>query len=443
MSLKGAQNALHGTHAYEPVKGSTQTGYTSMDKNDFFAERDTSSGGPLDGIRVLEATNYASGPVCGMILADLGATSVKCEMPGAGDPNRLVPPFISGDSDRENSVVFAGINRGKLGVTLDFRTEQGQELFRKVAATCDIVVENFSPGTMDRWNIGYADIKAVKPDIIYVSISGFGQFGPLHKRRGFDPVAQAMGGLMSITGEPDGRPLKAGSVLADDMAGWQAALGALAALHYRTRTGKGQWVDTSMTDAQLYASSWGIMGAVETGTMWPRTGNAIAGGAPMNSYLCADGEWLIIFAAFDKTWRTLCELMDRPDLLEDPRSKDWPARSANVDFVDGEVAKWVATQNSHELDQLLDEKAIVSAPILNFEQIINTPHYHERDMIYKAEHPRHGPITHFGVANKFSVSDARIRRAAPLLGEHNDEIFGGQLGMSEADLQRLRDEGVI
>ncbi|MBV1961841.1 MAG: CoA transferase, partial [Immundisolibacteraceae bacterium] len=164
-----------------------------MDREAFYANADPKSLGPLQGIRVLEATNYASGPVCGMILSDFGADSIKCEMPGKGDPNRGVPPFYSDAGDTESSVVFAGINRGKRGVTLDFRQPEGQALFRKLAAQADIIVENFTPGTMKKWGIGYEEICAVKPDIIYISISGFGQFGPLHHKKGFDPVGQAMG----------------------------------------------------------------------------------------------------------------------------------------------------------------------------------------------------------------------------------------------------------
>jgi crotonobetainyl-CoA:carnitine CoA-transferase CaiB-like acyl-CoA transferase len=414
-----------------------------LEKADFFAEARTDSHGPLTGIRVLEATNYASGPVCGMIMSDLGAESIKCEMPGAGDPNRFVPPFIKDQRDGESSVVFGSINRGKRSVTLDFRKPEGQALFRRLAAMADIVIENFSPGTMAAWGLGYKDIFAVKPDIIYVSISGFGQFGPLSHRKGFDPVGQAMGGLMSVTGEAGGRPLRAGTVIADDMAGWQAAIGALAALHHRSQTGEGQWSDACLTDSQLYATSFGIMAAAECDYIWQRAGNAIGSGAPMNTYQTADGHWLNIFSPFDKPWQALCGVMGKPDVASYPRCVDWAARTANTEFVDLEVAAWVATQTADQAEAALEAADVVAARVMDFGEIVKFPHYHERDMIVKAEHPQHGPVTHFGVGTKHSRTPGGVRRAAPLLGEHNAEVYGKELGLNAAELGELKAKKII
>lgn len=414
-----------------------------MEQKDFYAKADPNSKGPLEGIRVLEATNYASGPVCGMIMADFGADSIKCEMPGSGDPNRGVPPFYSAAGDTESSAVFAGINRGKRSVTLDFRKPEGQELFRKLAAKADILIENFTPGTMAKWNLGYADICEVKPDIIYVSISGFGQFGPLHHKKGFDPVGQAMGGLMSVTGERDGRPLRAGTVIADDMAGWQAALGALAALQYRHSTGKGQQIDACLTDAQLYASSYAVMGYANANYLWQRNGNTLGGGAPMNTYLCADGEYVCIFAAFDQQWQILCKMLGREDLIADPRTVDWINREKNADFIDGLIRAWLADQSAEEVVAKCDGAGLIAAPVLGYDKIVENEHFQAREMIQKVEHPLHGPLTHFGVADKFSVSPARIRSTAPLLGEHNEQIYQGELGLSEEELIALKKKGII
>jgi crotonobetainyl-CoA:carnitine CoA-transferase CaiB-like acyl-CoA transferase len=414
-----------------------------MEKQEFFAEARADSFGPLTGIRVLEATNYASGPVCGMIMSDLGAESIKCEMPGTGDPNRFVPPLIENRRDGESSAVFGSINRGKRSITLDFRKPEGQALFRRLAATADIVIENFAPGTMDAWNIGYKAIREVKPDIIYVSISGFGQYGPLFHRRGFDPVGQAMGGLMSVTGEKGGRPLRAGTVIADDMAGWQAAIGALSALYHRSRTGEGQWIDACLTDAQLYATSFGIMAAAECDYVWKRAGNAIGSGAPMNTYKTSDGHWLSIFAPFDKTWQALCGVMGKPELASDPRCADWNARAENSEFVDLEVGAWVATQTADQAEATLEAAEVVAARVMGFDEIVKFPHYRERDMVVEAEHPRNGMLTHFGVSPKHSRTPGRVRRAAPLLGEHNNEIYGGELGLSEAELHELQEKKII
>ena len=364
-------------------------------------------------------------------------------MPGTGDPNRFVPPFIKDQRDGESSAVFGSLNRGKRSVTLDFRKPEGQALFRRLAAMADIVIENFSPGTMDAWALGYKDIRAVKPDIIYVSISGFGQYGPLSHRKGFDPVGQAMGGLMSVTGEAGGRPLRAGTVIADDMAGWQAAIGALAALHHRSQTGEGQWIDACLTDSQLYATSFGIMAAAECDYIWQRAGNAIGSGAPMNTYQTADGHWLNIFSPFDKTWQALCGVMGKPELASDPRCVDWAARTVNTEFVDLEVAAWVATQTADQAEAALEAADVVAARVMDFGEIVKFPHYHERDMIVKAEHPQHGPVTHFGVGTKHSRTPGGVRRAAPLLGEHNAEVYGKELGLSAAELGELKAKKII
>jgi crotonobetainyl-CoA:carnitine CoA-transferase CaiB-like acyl-CoA transferase len=415
----------------------------TMLKEEFYAEARAGTHGPLTGIRVLEATNYASGPVCGMILSDLGAQSIKCELPGTGDPNRQVGPFIKNLRDGGSSVIYNSMNRGKRCVTLDFRKPEGQDLFRRLAARADIVIENFSPGTMDAWELGYRHIRAVKPDIVYVSISGFGQFGPLHHKKGFDPVGQAMGGLMSVTGEPDGRPLRAGFVIADDMAGWQAAIGALAALHHRTTTGEGQQVDACLTDSQLYASSYGIMAAAEAGHVWQRSGNSLGSGAPMNTYQCKDGHWLSVFAPFQKHFEALCRLMGRDELIGDPRSATWDARGEHAVWLDEIVGTWTATLTAEEAETALAAADIVAARVLDFGEIVRFPHYHARDMIVKAEHPTHGPLTHYGVGTKYSRTPGGVRRAAPLLGEHNAEVYCDELGLSADELAALRDKGIV
>lgn len=414
-----------------------------MNRDDFYREARPGSHGPLEGVRVLEATNYAAGPVCGMILCDLGAESIKCEVPGRGDPNRTMPPKIDERRDLESSTIFASLNRGKRSITLDFRQEEGQALFRRLAARADIVIENFAPGTMAAWGLGYEDLRAVKPDVIYVSLSGFGQWGPWAHRRGFDPVGQAMGGLMSITGEPDGRPLRAGPVIADDMSGWQGAIGALAALHHRSNTGEGQWVETSLTDAVLYASSYGVMAAANADYVWRRMGNSLGIGAPVNSYRCADGRWLCVFAIMDGHWRALCRVMGRDELIDDERTADIHARTANAAFIDEVVGAWLAERSAEAAQAELDAAGVVSAPVLGFDEIVEVEHYRERETVVEVEHPEHGPLTHFGVAAKLSRTPGRIRAAAPRLGEHNEAVYCGELGLSAQELAALRERGVV
>jgi crotonobetainyl-CoA:carnitine CoA-transferase CaiB-like acyl-CoA transferase len=293
-----------------------------MDKSAFYADAMPGSRGPLAGIRVLEATNYGAGPICGMVLSDLGAESIKCEQPQVGDPIRSWPPYLTGADGKDfwSGIWALTFNRGKRAVTLDFRKPEGQDLFRRLAAHADVVIENFTPGTMARWGLGYADLKAVKPDLIYVSVSGFGQWGPLKDKRGLDPIGQAMGGVMAGTGEPGGRPLRVGFAIADNMSGWMGAMGALAALNFRRRTGRGQWVDASLIDAMLTRSDVKLMGVAHAGYEVKPTGNGTDLGAPLDLFRCADGRWLYIHALYDHLWKRLADVMGRPDLKRKTRA---------------------------------------------------------------------------------------------------------------------------
>ncbi|MCG2633853.1 MAG: CoA transferase [Gammaproteobacteria bacterium] len=414
-----------------------------MEKQEFYAQAIADSVGPLEGIRVLEATNYASGPICGMIFSDLGALSVKCEMPGKGDPNRQVPPLIAGGDDLDASTIFDGYNRGKKSITLDFRKPEGQALFRQLAARSDVVIENFTPGTMSAWKLGYEHLSKENPGLVYVSISGFGQFGPLQKKKAFDPVGQAMGGFMSVTGEKGGRPLRTGPVLADDMSGWQAAIGALAALQYRNKTGQGQHVDASMTDAMIYATDMGIMGTANADFDWQRSGNTLGAGAPIDTYLCKDGQWVFIFAPFDAHWVRLCETMGLKGWADDPRLASYQARIENVAAVDEVINQWISKLTVDEAMALLDAAEVVAAPILTFEEIIKHPHYRERESVVELEHPKYGSLTHFGVATKFSRTPARLRHTAPSLGQDNEEIYQLELGLSDSEMDEMRAQKII
>ena len=413
-----------------------------MDKQAFYAEAMPDSRGPLEGIHVLEATNFGAGPICGMVLSDLGAESIKCEQPGPGDPIRQMPPFLQ-DDHVEGSIWYLTFNRGKRTVTLNFRHPEGQALFKKLAAKADIVVENFTPGTMDKWGLGYQDIRAVKPDIVYVSISGFGQFGPLRDKKGFDPIAQAMGGYMYTTGERDGRPLRAGPAVADNMTGWQAAMGAMAALLNRARTGQGQHVETSLTDALLYTTDIGIMGAANAGYDFRRNGNSTDSGAPFNTFVCKDGGHIFINACYDTHWPRLCELMGREDLKEDARTKDFFARTNNSEFIDSVVSEWATTGDLLDISAQLDAAGVTAGPVNDFKDVIQHPHYREREAVVDVENSRFGSLTHYGVPTKYSRTPARIKGRPPFKGEHNAEIYGGELGLSDDELATLAESGAI
>ena len=416
-----------------------------MDKSQFYADALPGSRGPLTGIHVLEATNYGAGPICGMVLSDLGAESIKCEQPQGGDPIRAWPPYLTGADGQDlwSGVWGLGFNRGKRSVTLDFRKPDGQALFRRLAAQADVVVENFTPGTMARWGLGYADLRAVKPDLIYVSVSGFGQWGPLRDKRGLDPIGQSMGGVMAGTGEPGGRPLRVGFAIADNMSGWQGALGALAALNFRRHSGRGQWVDASLIDAMLTTSDVKLMGVAHAGFEVRPTGNGTDLGAPLDLFRCADGRWLYVHALYDHLWQRLADVMGRTDLKDDPRTRDWAARAANIPVVNDSVGAWTATRTLNEAMAALDAAGVTCAPVLSFPDILAAAHYRERESVVELEHPRYGPLTHYGYPVKFSRTPAGPRAVAPALGQDNAAVYGDLLGLSDAEQAALREQGVI
>jgi crotonobetainyl-CoA:carnitine CoA-transferase CaiB-like acyl-CoA transferase len=418
-------------------RGPTQ----ATDQAAFYRQARTDQPGPLAGIRVLEATNYGAGPFCGMVLADFGAESIKVEAP-TGDPIRLLSPFVGGTPGVENSTWYLSINRNKKGITLDLRRPEGQALFRRLAAQVDIVVENYTPGVMAGWGLGYADLAALKPDLIYVSVSGFGQFGPLSARKGFDPVAQAMSGLMSVTGEPDGRPLRAGFAFADDLSGWLGAMGAMAALWHRSATGEGQHVDSSLVDSLLYAGDMGVMAAANADHIAQRHGAGAQGAAPLNSYRARDGRHVFIHGVFDKAWAALCDVMQRPDLITDPRTASLAARAKNKALVDELVAAYAVRYTVEEIVAAAEHSGFIAAPVLDFGQVAREPHFLDRGSVAQVEHPLHGRLTLQGVSPKFSRTPAGVRSAAPTLGQHNAQIYG-RLGLDANALHALKAEGII
>lgn len=414
-----------------------------MDKAEFYKDARLDSRGPLEGLKVLEATNWGSAPICGALLVDLGAESIKIDMPKTGDPVRHVGPFIGDNSKLDASLFHNIFNRGKRNITLDIRHPEGKAIFKELAKDVDIIIENFTPGTMDKWGLGYQDMRGVKPDIIYVSISGFGQFGPLHKNKSFDPIAQAMAGMMVSTGEKGGRPLRTGHAIADNAVGWQGVIGALSALFHRQRTGEGQHVDANLADAMLYTSDMGIMGTANANYKIKRLGNAIETGAPFNTYVCKDGRYIYIHGVLDAHWQALCRIMGREDLITDERTATMQVRPQNIEFVDEVVGNWTATVTIDEASAALEKGGIAAGPVLDFPEIIKLPHYRERDSVVEIEHPHHGTLTTYGVGTKYSRTPASIKGPAPGLGQHNQEVYKDLLGYSDDKLAELSKSGVI
>jgi formyl-CoA transferase len=336
--------------------------------------------------------------------------------------------------------MHATVNRNKRSLTLDLRRDAGRALFLRLAERADVVVENFRPGTLDRWGAGYAAVRAVKPDIVFVSISGYGQFGSGSGRLGYDPLAQAASGFLSLNGDPEGEPVKAPTFLADDLAGLHAALATLAALRHRERSGEGQHVDVSLFDSLLFQSNGYLtLGALNVAL--PRLGNQFRIAAPANTYRCRDGS-ILAGVLLDSHWKRLAGLLGRPELADDPRFATTAARIARRDEVDRLLRDWCGLRTAVDALAALERAGIPSAPVRTYAETARDPLVAERDMLQcGGPAPDPGvPIT--GPAAKFSRTPTRVRSAAPALGGHTDEILA-ELGVSADERRRLREQGVI
>ena len=407
-----------------------------MIKTDFYRNARTDLPGPLSGIRVLEATTTWAGPMCAAVLADFGADVVKVEIP-SGDVSRSVPPNLPGT---QVSFMHATVNRNKRALSLDVRTEQGRDIFLKLGASADVIVENFKVGTMTGYGLGYEQLCVVKPDIVYVSITGWGQFGPNHTAAGYDPLAQASSGFMSITGSPDGPPTKAGTYLADDLGGLHGALGAMAALRHRDQTGEGQHVDVALQDALLFQSN-GLPTLGAMGVQPERTGNEFGSAVPANVFECLDGA---VFAGvlLDTHWRALAPIIGEPDLADHVSFATRHERVINREPCNIMLGNWLASRTREEAISTLREAGLPIASVNTYPEAAADPHVLERDMLQqtKLHNGVTAPIT--GPAVKFSRTPTRVRSCAPEIGEHNAEILTS-IGLDAKDQQALSASGVI
>jgi formyl-CoA transferase len=376
--------------------------------------------------------------MCGCVLADLGADVVKVEIPG-GEVARRLPPLLP-NTDPPLSFMHTTVNRNKRSLTLDLRRAEGQEVFLSLAARADLVVENFRPGTMSRWGLGYENVRAVKADTVYVSISGFGQFGPDHDRVGYDPMTQAASGFISLSGEPGGAPVKSPTFLSDDLAGMHAAVAALAALHHRDRTGEGQHIDVSLLDALLFQSN-GYLTLAALGVSLERMGSQFVVAAPASVYRCRDGH-VVAGVLLDAHWKGLARLIGRPELAEDPAYSTTPARLARRDEVNGLLASWIAARTVDEVVSLFLTKGLPAAQVRSYADAVQDPHVIERDMLQPTIQEDGSLVPLTGPAAKFSRTPTRVRSGAPALGAHSDEILE-ELGLDAAQRRRLREEGIV
>jgi formyl-CoA transferase len=395
--------------------------------------------GPLADLRVVEMGQLLAGPFCAQLLADFGADVIKIEPPGAGDPMRAwgrdhsVPPGIW----------FSVLGRNKRSVTLDLRQARGQALARELIARSDVLVENFRPGTLERWDLDPADLLAQHPALVVIRVTAFGQTGPYAPRPGYGSIGEAMGGLRYVTGDPATPPARVGISIGDSLAGTFAALGGMIAIHARERSGQGQIVDTALYEAVLAVMESLVPEYAIAGHVRERTGAFLPNVAPSNVYPARDGRLLLIAANQDTVFVRLAKAMGRPELATDTRYATHAARSDHQVELDEIIAAWAATLDRTELVARLSEHDVPFGDIYRAADMLADPHFAARDAIVRLAHLRFGEIPMQNVVPKLSATPGAVRWAGPELGEHNDEVYRDVLGLTNLDVERLREGGVI
>ncbi|MGD1870307.1 MAG: CaiB/BaiF CoA transferase family protein [Neomegalonema sp.] len=393
--------------------------------------------GPLNGVRVIELAHIMAGPVCGMMLADMGADVVKVEKPSGDDSRRMTPPTVNGES-----AAFLMMNRNKRGVALDLKQDAGRDLLRQLLRGADVVIENYRRDTMEKLGLGYESLRAENPGLIYVAISGFGRTGPYADRGGFDLIAQGMAGLMSITGEALGRPpVKVGPPVSDITAGILAAMGVCAALHNRTATGQGQMIDTSLYEAAITHTYWQSAITFATGASPEPMGSAHPLNAPYQAFETADG-WITLGAANQTNWERLIRLIDAGPLGEDARFRTNADRMAHRQELEAELNAIFRTRSTTDWLALLENGGFPAGPVHDIAEMQTDPHTIARDMVPTTDHPVAGRVQSIGLPVKFSETPGKVAAAAPLLGEHNAEVLR-ELGLGDDEIEDLITAGAV
>jgi formyl-CoA transferase len=398
----------------------------------------STAAGALADLRVLELGTLIAGPFCGQLLGDMGAEVIKIEAPGQGDPMRHWGPQPRG----EPSVWWPVIGRNKKGITLDLRQPDGQGLFKELVRQSDVVIENFRPGTLEKWNCGWEDLSQLNPRLILVRISGYGQTGPYAQRAGYGGIGEAMGGLRYIVGEPDRPPSRVGISIGDSLAAVHACMGTLAALHHRERTGAGQVIDAAIYESVLNMMESLVTEFDQLGHVRERSGPILPRIAPSNVYPTRDGI-VMIGANQDTVFTRLAASMGQPGLAADGRFADHQARGAHQQELDTIIAQWTATMKTSELLSLLEQHAVPSGLIYRTADMLDDPHFIAREAIVNTSHPHFGTLRMQNVAPRLSASPSSIRAPAPELGQHNEEIYEKLLGLDVTALSRYRASGVI
>ncbi|MBT3426539.1 MAG: CoA transferase [Gammaproteobacteria bacterium] len=403
-----------------------------MDKEEFFKDVREDLPGPLNGVLVVEATTTWAGPMTGCILADLGARVIKLEHP-SGEVARNIPPMVP---ESQLSVFNETVNRNKESLSVDLRSEKGKEVVVKLVEKADLFIENFRPGTLNDWGLGFSSLRQYKSDLVYVSVSGFGQFGPLSERVGYDPLAQNYTGWAALNGEPMGGPVKAPTFLADDLGGLHGALAAMAALRHRDQSGEGQHVDVSLVDSIMFQSN-GLASLGAMGLPTPRMGNQFSIAAPVNNYVCSDGT---VFAGvlLDSHWQQLAKEIGQEQL----QGLSGAQRLEQRESLDALLAAYCLTRKVEDIVTRFAELGLPATRVNTPAEVAQEPHIHARDMLISTQLSDGTIMPIVGPAAKFSRTPTTIRHPAPRLGQHNDRILS-DLGYSDAERAELRDKGAV
>jgi formyl-CoA transferase len=395
--------------------------------------------GPLADLVVIEMGSLIAGPFCGQILGDFGAEVIKVEDPKVGDPmrqwGRSLPKGLS--------PWWPVIGRNKKSVGLDLRTPEGQAIARTLISQADVVIENFRPGAMEKWGLGYDVLSKDNPGLIMARISGFGQTGPYSQRAGYGLIGEAMGGLRHVTGEPDRPPARAGISIGDSLAAMHSVMGITMALHHRARTGQGQVIDAALYESVLAVMENLVTEYDITGYVRERSGSVLPGIAPSNAYPCANGEMILIGGNGDNVYARLTEAMGRPDLKVDPKFADHASRGANQQELDGIIAQWTSSCALEDLLALLQNQGVPASRVFRAPDMLEDPQFTARDAIVSVDHEVFGPIRMQNAFPKLSATPGRVRWPGPKLGEHTDAVLAERAGCSAEQLGALRARGII
>jgi crotonobetainyl-CoA:carnitine CoA-transferase CaiB-like acyl-CoA transferase len=394
--------------------------------------------GALDGVRVLDLGTRIGAPFAATVLAELGAEVIKIEQPGVGDFMRTIPPLQHGVS-----LWWAVDGRGKKSVTIDLSKPRGQEILRLLVAHADVLVENFQPGTLERWHIPPEALRGINPRLIVSSVSVYGKDGPYRDRPGLDRNGIALGGLLHVTGYPDAPPVRPGVIVADYLAALFNTIGVLAALYERARSGEGQGVELALYEGVLRIMEWTVAAYDRLGVVRERTGNRLANTAPLDNYETSDGAYVCIAAAGDVLFPRLCTAMDREDLLDDERFATLEARARNSGAINDVVAAWARRLTAAEVEEACIAHQVPVSRVYAVDQILDDPHVQVRGSIVEVDDPELGPIKQQAPVPRLDRTPLNVAGGAPRLGEHTDEVLGGLLGMTSDEISNLRAEGVV